>query len=256
MTKKNNPKILKRKRREILRMLIQIGFLFFAPSIYSAAFTGIKNTVSLISMGKPLEATPFVYQTLAVMALTVFAGRYFCGWACSFGLLGDLVYKLSSNVQRIFRVRLPKLPPKLLALLRYLKYIILLGILALCFDQQSSVITENSPWTAYSMLLSRNMGALKSFPKACALLALLLPGMALQERFFCQCLCPLGAVFSLLPVNPLFQLKRKKENCPSACGACQKVCPVNCLIEEDNPVQGECIQCRRCKTICPRNNIV
>ena len=40
------------------------------------------------------------------------------------------------------------------------------------------------------------------------LLVLILVGMAFQERFFCRVLCPMGAVFSMLPVLPLFTLRR------------------------------------------------
>ena len=36
------------------------------------------------------------------------------------------------------------------------------------------------------------------------ILLLLMVGMCVQERFFCRFFCPMGAVFSLLPVLSVF----------------------------------------------------
>ena len=41
------------------------------------------------------------------------------------------------------------------------------------------------------------------------LLLLILAGMVFCERFFCRFLCPMGAVFNLLPILPLFAAKRQ-----------------------------------------------
>lgn len=253
--KTNNPKVLQRKRKEWFRFGIQILFFFLIPSVYSAAFTGIKNSVVLIGAGKPLEFSSFVFQLLAVLGLTVLAGRIFCGWACAFGTLNDIVYKLSQEFQRKTKIKFPTISSMYMRVLRYGKYLVLAGIIALCFFQKASFISPNSPWTAFSVLLSLNRQALHGCFVGIIILLLLLPGMAIKERFFCQCFCPMGAVFSILPTISAFQLKRKKENCPSRCGACQKICPVDILIDTENPHQGECIRCGKCAGICPKNNI-
>ncbi len=41
-------------------------------------------------------------------------------------------------------------------------------------------------------------------------LALILVGMALEERFFCKFFCPMGAIFSLMPVLTPFSLRRNR----------------------------------------------
>lgn len=60
----------------------------------------------------------------------------------------------------------------------------------------------------FSMLHAGNF-KLGGYIVGLVLLVLILVGMAFQERFFCRVLCPMGAVFSMLPVLPLFTLLQR-----------------------------------------------
>lgn len=87
------------------------------------------------------------------------------------------------------------------------------------------------------------------------LLVLILIGMCTQERFFCQFLCPMGAVFAMIPILPSALFNRNREKCPSKCGLCRKRCPAHLEIDGDTPLSGECICCHACQVTCPRKNI-
>ena len=89
------------------------------------------------------------------------------------------------------------------------------------------------------------------------LLVLILVGMCFEERFFCRNFCPMGAVFSLLPVLPFFALHRERENCIKGCKACTKKCPSNIRLPEDGSpkIEGDCFQCQKCIDTCPKGNI-
>ena len=87
------------------------------------------------------------------------------------------------------------------------------------------------------------------------LLVLILIGMCTQEIFFCQFLCPMGAVFAMMPILPSALFNRNRDKCPSKCGLCRKRCPAHLEIDEDTPLSGECFCCHACQVTCPRKNI-
>lgn len=89
------------------------------------------------------------------------------------------------------------------------------------------------------------------------LLVLILVGMAFQERFFCRVLCPMGAVFSMLPVLPLFTLRRDRSECIRGCRACTMKCPSDIELAPDTApeLSGDCFQCQKCIDTCPKGNI-
>ena len=84
---------------------------------------------------------------------------------------------------------------------------------------------------------------------------LILVGMCLKERFFCQYLCPMGAIFAWLPTLPFSVLDRDRSNCIPKCRACEIKCPVDHQIKRDQKNGGECIHCMQCVDVCPKQNI-
>lgn len=252
-SKKKNPILVRWQRQAWLRFAVQGVFFIAAPSVYASAFTAVKNAFVALGQGLPLELSAFAVQFLLLCSFTVLFGRFFCGWVCAFGALGDWVYAFSRWGQKKCGKKLPYLPLELLPMLQMTKYAVLTAILTLCFLGKGGMVNENSPWTVFSLLRAGR------FSGGCAvgmvLLVLTLVGMAVQERFFCQFLCPMGAVFSLLPTVPFFNLQRKKAACPANCGACKKLCPVSYQVDSDSPRQGECIRCGRCAAVCPRGNL-
>lgn len=251
---KKKSKAARRKRQTWFRIAVQAAFFTVLPSVYHSAFTAVKNTVALFRQGMPLELNEFSIQFLVLIALTILFGRFFCGWACAFGAVNDWIYMISKLLQKKLHKKLSAIPDDMIAKLQRLKYMVLAGILSMCFCGKGSVVSRNSPWTVFALLRSGRF-QLSGFEVGLAVLILLVIGMAFQERFFCQFLCPLGAVFSLLPQIPAFGLKRNTEKCPARCGACKRNCPVNLLLETDSMRQGECIRCGRCVMICPKDNI-
>jgi ferredoxin-type protein NapH len=252
--KKINPIVKKRKIQEWVRIGVQLVFFITAPSIYASAFTGVKNAIASIGQGNPLELTSFSIQLLAVAAFTICFGRYFCGWACAFGALGDWVYKFSQFVQTKLKKKLPKMSEKTVRICSYGKYVTLTIIVILCFCGKIGVIGKYSPWTVFSKIAILNFN-LSGYGVAMIILVLIIIGMAFKERFFCQFLCPMGAVFLLLPNLPFFALSRNKDNCPPKCNACKMNCPVNVKMDDGTLREGECIRCSRCSGICPRGNL-
>lgn len=251
-----NPVMKKRRNQKWLRIFIQLVFFIAAPSAYSSAFSGIKEIGTEFSTGAVLEWTSFASILVFLLVFTVVFGRFFCGYACAFGAVGDWVYFISEALQKKLRKKKKvfSIPSKVLRRLQYIKYLVLLVIFIMCVKGMQSAIGSNSPWTVFSFLSGFN-AVPAGMGVGIALLVLIVVGMALQERFFCQVLCPMGAVFSLLPVLPFGQLHRDRENCAKGCRACTTTCPVDLELDDESPKSGECIRCGRCSGICPKKNV-
>lgn len=155
------------------------------------------------------------------------------------------------------RKKKPKrIKPELAKKLSLLKYGILLLIAICCFAGVYQKARGTSPWDVFSMLHAGNF-RLASYLPGILLLILILIGMFFEERFFCRFLCPMGAVFSLLPILPLFTLHRKRENCIRGCSACTRQCPSAVELPSDGSmdISGDCFQCQKCIDTCPKGNI-
>jgi polyferredoxin len=244
------------KQNRILRAGIQLVFFVTMPGAFVAGFTGVKNLFGWISSGALLQMNSFIKALIGLSLFTILFGRYFCGYVCAFGSLGDFVYWLSGLVQKklLHRKKQITLPRKALPWLQKLKYLNLLFIVVLCAFGLYTRLSGTSPWDVFSRLT-----ALQSVPEGylwgCVAFVLILIGMAVQERFFCQFLCPMGAVFALLPILPWGMLQRKEDLCIHGCNACANQCPVGLKLEADGYHGGECIGCEKCASTCPKGNI-
>lgn len=238
------------KRLQIVRTVIQFGFLIFMPSLFSQAFAGVKEAAALIGKGQLLELSDFAVKLIVLCIVTIVFGRIFCGFMCSFGAIGDWFYMLSGFIQKKSGVKFPEITEKYQLIMQKFKYIVLLLIIMICFSGKGEYVTKYSPWTVFSLITQRNF-KIGAYAAGIMLLVLIIIGMMLKERFFCQFICPLGAVFSLLPKIPLFHVKSREQQCFKGCKACTNKCPVHLKYDEAGMREGECISCGRCFMVCP-----
>lgn len=244
------------RRKQFSRAGIQLFFFLTMPGAFAAGFSGAKYVFQWIGAGEPLQLTNFTRALLVLLALTILFGRYFCGYVCAFGAFGDFVHWLSALVQKkLLGSRQPfRLPMPVLRWGQKLKYVVLAAILVYCAMTQTTGQTGVSPWDVFSQLTALRLPG-GGYLVGILLLVLIIVGMAVQERFFCQFLCPFGALFSLLPVLPFFSLHRDSANCIRGCNACERQCPVALKLEQDGFRNSECIACERCTAVCPKGNI-
>ena len=153
---------------------------------------------------------PFVTVLVVLCAYTILFGRFFCGFACAFGSLGDGIHAFYIWCFKKRKKKPVLLSEKITEKLSYLKYLVLTVIAVLCFAGVYGKAKGTSPWDVFSMLHAGNL-RLQGYLPGVILLLLIIVGMCLEERFFCRNLCPMGAVFSLLPVLPFFALHRDRE---------------------------------------------
>lgn len=251
-----NPKLRKRKIQTWFRAGVQLLFFILFPSMFTAAFNGVKYIFTQIGSGNRIELTAFVAVLLMLCVYTMIFGRFFCGFACAFGSFGDAVHAIYVSCCRKLKKKPVSIPAKAAEKLTYIKYVILTIILILCYLGVYSSLKGTSPWDVFSMLRAGNLG-LGSYIIGAVLLVLIIIGMCVQERFFCRFMCPMGAVFSILPIASTFTLHRDRAGCIKGCGACEKICPCDIGLPDDGSgrISGDCFQCQKCNGICPKSNI-
>ena len=236
-----------------LRYAIQIVFFILAPGLFSGAFNGVKYLFTQIGATQSLEMNSFVVLLIAALAFTVVFGRFFCGYACAFGTLGDIVYAAFEFLRSKTPLPRIELADPLVRALSLVKYVVLAGICVACVFGAWSSVSGMSPWVAFAGFTSGSLDNIDAV--AFVLLAFVVVGMAVRERFFCQFLCPMGAVFSLMPVLGFSEFSRMREHCAKNCGRCHDACPVDIWPDANEMGHGECISCGRCADVCPMCNV-
>ena len=256
-------KKMKRQTRDILvNRLVQLIFFLLAPGIYASAFNGAKYVLTQIGKVDVIDFTPFVAVLITVLIYTFIFGRFFCGYACSFGFLGDVVYDASSALQKKAFGKVYTIPAGLRSLLMKVKYFVLAAVLGLCFLGYYGKVSFLDPWEVFASFRALDFSLTGKTAGLLVLLAILI-GMACVRRFFCLFLCPMGALFAMIPVMPFTMVQRQPARCAGKCHQCEKVCPTGYFNSEEgddtpflgrNTGAGECISCYRCAGVCPVSN--
>lgn len=240
----------------LARRLVQLASFLLFPGLFYTTFLAIKSLYTAL-IGGTFSASALAGQivlTVSMLLVTALMGRFFCGFLCAFGSMGDLFWTIGTKL----KLPRPNLKPRTDRLLKLVKYAILLGIVLLVWTLGLTILSgTNNPWTVFGMVASvkglSNLSALWSV--GALLLLLIIVGSMLIERFFCRYLCPLGAVFAIVSKFRLFKIRKPRAQC-GACRACTKRCSMGLQLYKTNVVtSAECIDCMNCVTVCPRKNV-
>ena len=224
---------------------------------------------------------PFAFIALAMTLLALIFGRAWCGWLCP---MGTLLEWISFNKCRTKKITIPDG-------WRSVKYVILIAIiLAAVFSNLTLMIFDpltimvrtfaTAIWPGLDLAVNAAESLLNNVPVFQAPLArfdnalrpLLLPTTQLSypegwifavvlaaiilmnlvaERFWCRCLCPLGAFYGLAGKISLIR-RRVNESCIK-CKLCEDTCPTGTIRRDKDCSSdpGECIVCLKCMDSCP-----
>ena len=142
------------KHRAWLRAGVQVFFFLTMPGAFVAGFSGVKHLFQWIGAGELLRLDSFVLSLIGLCGFTVLFGRFFCGYVCAFGGLGDFVYWLSGLVQKklLHRKKQFRLPERAVRWGQKVKYLLLILIAVLCALGVYGKLTGTSPWDVFSRL--------------------------------------------------------------------------------------------------------
>lgn len=242
---------------QLARLISQIFFFILLPGLFVNTFVGIKGLYQGIANNNLDLANdlPNYISAIAILPITLLLGRFFCGWMCAFGSIGDWIYRFSS---RLFHIKF-KVSEESDRYLKFIKYIILGLFILLIWNIDLSFLDSANPWNAFGVLATVTSVpdfayAFQYFTVGTILLISILIASAFIERFFCRYLCPLGAVFTILSTLRIVKIKKPGHQCGS-CTLCTKKCSMGIpMYRYDKINSGECIQCFQCIPDCPRKN--
>ncbi len=238
----------------------------------------------LISLGTMLTArtiVPALMWALIILILTLFLGRFFCGYICPMGSTIDFFDWLIKKKKK--RKQNDIIPVKY----RFVKYILLcfvlgtalIGLSSVFLFSPLSIITRFYSFVIYPLILMTGNLILDILRPIAYFVGL--EGMAyayfsvpafntnlftfllvifilcmglIQPRFWCRNICPSGAIFALCSKKPI--LRRTVSDGCSQCGKCFRGCPMEAVTDDFTGTDhSECIACLKCRDICPENVI-
>ena len=232
--------------------VIRVAFLSFTAGFigwYAQGQLSIVNMTGLLqSLKEGRSLAFFLYDPMTVclwgfVAITFFIwGRAtFCGWLCPFGALQELVSRLA----RLLRVPQVRLRTTLDAKLKWIKYVLLAGVLvsALFAPQLADKLVEIEPFkTAITLYFVR------SWPFVVYAGGLLVAS-AVVYKFFCRYLCPFGAGLAVLGKLRLFKWLPRRAECGTPCQTCRHRCDYQAIRPNGAIAYDECFQCMDCVVI-------
>ncbi|HEY8804637.1 MAG TPA: FMN-binding protein, partial [Clostridium sp.] len=219
--------------------------------LFILAFSEFKSIYEMIIKGKFnfIAAFPSLIEFITAIIITFVLGRFFCGWVCAFGTYNDLLHLLSKNV---FKINY-KVNKNVDAVLKYVKYIVLILLMVVVWTSSSKILETTSPWDAFAQI-SNFPQVLSDYSIGFILLLLITVGAFFVERFFCRYLCPLGAVFNIFSRIGILKIKKPTDKC-GKCRLCTNSCSMALpLYKVKSVCGGDCINCFKCIETCPRNN--
>ena len=241
---------VKFKLLAVLRFIVQAISLVFLPGIFIMVFSGMKQIyVALINGDFSLFTLyPQLIAAITVIPFTMLLGRFFCGWMCAFGSMGEWLYALP----RLLKKKRLRKELQVDRYLKFIKYIVLTATVIFLWTIKIN-IPAISPWDAFAQLPDFN-SAIQLYAAGSAVLLLIIIGSIFIERFYCRYLCPLGAFFTIISRLRILKINKPTLKC-GKCRICTSACPMGIPLYKYEKVKtGECIGCARCVEVCPRKN--
>ena len=239
------------KRSRPLRYLV-LGLSIVYIGFVKGGGLSMTDILNIGYLNLPVFLNNLYWYSLVIIAIgvTLFAGRFYCGWICPFGAVLEILSHLTTVKAEISE--------KQHSYLKFLKYVILVAILMIAFllsnkDGAIYIVSVFEPFATFFRLY----GGVFTW----VWIILMITLSIFMTRFFCRYLCPLGALFALISwLCTFFKIRQLNVCLPqkdcTGCKLAQKTCQMRAISFPDDLIgpeiaPEECFMCNTCAEICP-----
>lgn len=272
-----------------VRVVVSLTFLIFILlSFFNFYNLLTEKAIDIISSFQffPLLISQFnqlnfnILILLILFLLTLIFGRVYCSSICPLGTLQDIIIYFSKRIKKkklIFSFRKKKIYIRNLILflsiiLLFAGYIVLIGLIE-PFSNFGRIINLLFIPVYYQLinlvvffLTKLNYYAISyvqvfhidwmAIIYTFLFLIFLIVISYYRGRWFCNYLCPTGALLALVSKYSIFRIKVSEQNC-THCRKCEKVCKAECIDSKTLEIDmSSCVGCFNCFEACPSGGIV
>jgi NosR/NirI family transcriptional regulator, nitrous oxide reductase regulator len=237
-------------KRPRLLIYVRDGYLIYTVVFigwYSLAQLSVVNVLTFAQAamhnfqweGFLIDPMLFILWSFVAVTLLLWGRGVYCGWLCPFGALQELTQQLA----RRFGIKQMEFSEMVHERLWALKYIILLGLFGVSLQSlaQAERLAEIEPFkTAITMRFQREWGYV-------VFAAGLILVSAINRKFYCKYLCPLGAALTIPGKFRIFDWLRRHRECGRPCQVCAVECEVQAIRKNGEINANECHYCLDCQ---------
>jgi len=239
------------KKSRMLRYLVFGITIVYVGFLKGGGFS-LVDLLNIGSLSLPVFLNNLYWYSLVIITigLTIFAGRFYCGWLCPFGAVSEVLFGIVPVEYKVSR--------QADKYLKFIKYL----ILALIFSISFLLLNK-----ALAIYLTSILEPFATFFKLYGdiinwfwLISILIIS-SLISRFYCRYFCPLGAFFAILSgLCALLKIRKLNVELPqNTCKGCkkaQKVCQMDAIFYDEVRKRPridtkECFLCNTCVAACP-----
>ncbi len=233
--------------------------IWCAPGINCYSCPGATGACPLGSLQGSFSADhSTIYYVGGILLLyAILFGRMICGWACPFGLIEELLYKIKSPKVRKSPVT------RVLSFFKYAILVLFVLIVPITYAFRDLPLPAFCKYICPIGTIEGGLGLLSNkfnvrylellgplFTWKFMLMVSIVVGSIFIFRLFCRFLCPLGAFYGLFNKLSVFGVKVDESKC-THCNLCISHCKVDIRSVGDQ----ECIHCGECIDVCPTQAI-
>ena len=233
-----------------LLIYLRYGYLVYTVIFigwYSLAQLSIVNVLTFTSSVMHgfswgtfmIDPMMFILWSFVAMTILLWGRGVYCGWLCPFGAIQEIVYKIGEKLG----IRSYEFPAAVHERLWAIKYLVMLGLFGVSLQSlvRAELLAEVEPFkTAFSLHFQREWGYV-------IYAAGLILVSALNRKFYCRYICPLGAALTFPSKFKIFEWLRRRKECGRPCQTCRAECEVGAIRLTGEIISQECHYCLDCQ---------